>query len=208
MVDDAVASFLSPALRQRLRTAWRQAIGVLTGGVLGAGVWLVVVQQGREWDLTDVDFVRGVATIFGSDGVDRRAVGSYGLYVTLAMGVILVAVHALAGTRLVRRGWWYQTVPLAALSFLLWAVVMSPTRPSGLFGLSAGGITSPAVFLVGGAAFAIVAVRCYSLITGSGWWEEKHEDISAGLDKISATRRPSLELPEERPEEGRVGPGS
>lgn len=207
MADDAAGSFLTDALRARLRRAVRQAVGVAVGGVLGAAVWLAVVQEARNLNLTDLDFVRAMALIFEVEGTDRRATGSAGLYLSLAAGVILVALHALVVPRLVRRHWALQAVPLGVLSYLLWAMVMSPTRPSGLFGLQAGGITSALTFLVGAAAFATVAVRCHALITDDRWWEEKDQDISRGLDTIEARRDRSLELPEERAEQGRVGSG-
>ncbi len=210
MAEDAAGSYLDDAARARLRGAVRHVIAVVTGGVLGAAFWLVVVQEGRNLDLTDLDFVRAMALIFEAEGTDRRATGSAGLYLTLGAGVLLLLVHALIVPRLARfRGasWWRQAVPLGVASYVLWGAVMSPTRPSGFFGLNAGGLTSAVTFLAGAAAFAIVAVRCYTLITSSPWWEDKEQDISHSLDQIEARPR-SLELPEQGPEQGRVGTGS
>jgi len=210
MAEDAAASYLDDAARARLRGAVRQVVGVAAAGVLGAATWLIVVQEGRNWDLTDLDFVRAMAFVFDAEGTDRRATGSAGLYLTLCAGVLLTLLHALIVPRLPRfrgRSWWRQAVPLAAASFLLWGAILSPTRPSGFFGLNAGGLTSALTFLAGAAAFAIVAVRCYTLITTATWWEDKEQDISRSLDQIEA-RRSSLELPEQGPEQGRVGTGS
>lgn len=210
MAEDAAGSYLDDATRERLRGAVRHVVGVVVSGVLGAAVWLVVVQEARNLDLTDLDFVRAMALIFEAEGTDRRATGSAGLYLTLGAGVLLVALHALIVPRLSRfrgRGWWAQAVPLAAAAYLLWGAIMSPTRPSGFFGLQAGGITSALSFLAGAAGFAIIAVRAYTLITSERWWEDKEQDISHSLDAIEARPR-SLELPEQGREERRVGSGS
>ena len=209
MAEDAAGSFLHDSARARLRGAVRHVVGVVAGGVLGAAFWLVVVQEGRNLNLTDLDFVRAMALIFEAEGTDRRATGSAGLYLTLGAGVLLTLLHALVVPRLARsRGvsWWRQAVPLGVVSYLLWGAVMSPTRPSGFFGLNAGGITSALTFLAGAAAFAIVAVRCYTLVTSDLWWEDKEQDISHSLDQIEARPR-SLELPEQGPEQGRVRAG-
>ena len=209
MAEDAAGSYLDDATRARVRWAVRQLIGIGVSGVLGAAFWLVVVQEGRNLNHTDLDFVRAMALIFEAEGTDRRATGSAGLYLTLGAGVLLMLMHALVVPRLPRfrnRCWWIQTIPVGVLSYLLWGAIMSPTRPSGFFGINAGGITSSLTFLLGAAAFAVVAVRCYSLITSDRWWEDKEHDITRSLDEIEGTRR-SLELPEQGPEQRRVGAG-
>ena len=210
MAEDAAGSYLDDATRARVRWAVHQVVGIAVGGVLGAAVWLVVVQEGRTMNHTDLDFVRAMALIFEAEGTDRRATGSAGLYLTLGAGVLLIVLHALVVPRLARfreRCWWVQAIPIGVVSYLLWGAVMSPTRPSGFFGVNAGGITSAITFLVGAAAFAIVAVRCYTLITSNRWWEDKENDIARSLDEIEARPR-SLELAEQGPEQGRVGTGS
>jgi len=209
MAEDAAGSFLDDATRARVRWAVRHVVAVVIGGVLGAAFWLVVVQEGRNLNHTDLDFVRAMALIFEAEGTDRRATGGAGLYLTLGAGVLLMLLHALVVPRLPRfrdRCWWVQAIPVGVVSYLLWGAIMSPTRPSGFFGINAGGLTSSLTFLLGAAAFAIVAVRCYSLITSDRWWVDKEHDITRSLDEIEARPR-SLELPEQRPEQGRVGTG-
>ena len=210
MADGAVGSYLDAGTQERVRWVVRQLLGVVVGGVVGAAVWLVVVQEGRNLDLTDLDFVRAMALIFQAEGADRRATGSAGLSLTLGAGVLLVLIQAALLPRVPRlrdRSWWLQAVPLWIVGFLLWGVVLSPTRPSGFLGLDAGGATSPLVFLAGAAGFAIAAWRCYTLITGAQWWEDKEQDLAQSLDQIEAQPR-SLELAEQGPEQGRIGAGS
>jgi hypothetical protein len=210
MADGAAGSFLDARTQDRVRWVVRQLLGVVVGGVVGAAVWLVVVQEGRNLDLTDLDFVRAMALAFGADAVDRRGTGSAGLYFSLAAGALLVLIQAALIPRVARlrdRPWPLQAVPLGIVAFLLWGVVLSPSRPSGFLGLDAGGATSPLVFLAGAAAFAIAAWRCYTLITGAEWWQDKEQDLTRSLDQIEAKPR-SLELTEQGPEEGRVGSGS
>ncbi|MDX6555754.1 MAG: hypothetical protein QOD86_1949 [Miltoncostaeaceae bacterium] len=210
MDDGAAASYLGQATRDRFRWVIRQVLGVAAGGVIGAAVWLVVVQEGRNLDLTNLDFVRAMALVFQADGADRRATGSAGLYVTLGAGVLLVLIQAALlplVPRLRGRSWWLQAVPLGIVGFLLWGVVLSPARPSGFLGLDAGGATSPVVFLAGAAGFAIAGWRCYTLISGAEWWEDKEQDLTRSLEQIEGQPR-SLELAEQGPEQGRIGSGS
>jgi hypothetical protein len=210
MADGAAGSYVDARSRERVRWVIRQLLGVVVGGAVGAAVWLVVVQEGRNLDLTDLDFVRAMALAFGADGVDRRATGSAGLYLTLSAGALLVLIQAVLLPRVGRlrdAPWWRQAVPLGIVGFLLWGVVLSPSRPSGFLGLDAGGATSPLVFLAGAAAYAIVGWRCYTLITSGAWWEDKEQDLTRSLDRIEARPR-SLELTEQGPEQGRVGSGS
>jgi hypothetical protein len=210
MADGAAGSYLDATARARLRWAVHQLVGIAVGGVLGAAFWLVVVQEGRNLNHTDLDFVRAMALIFEADGTDRRSTGSAGLYLTLGAGVLLVLLHALLLPRVPRlraRCWWIQSIPVGLVAYVLWGVLVSPSRDAGAFGLDAGGVSSSIVFLVGAAAFAIVAIRCYSLIASAGWWEDKEQDITRSLDEIEGRRR-SLELAEQGPEQGRVRAGS
>jgi hypothetical protein len=41
-------------------------------------------------------------------------------------------------------------------------------------------------------------------MTDMGWWEEREEDVAAEIESL-AELEPSLELPEERGEQRRVG---
>ena len=208
MADGAAGSYLAEAARARLRWAVHQVVGIVVGGMLGAAFWLVVVQEGRSLDQTDLDFVRAMALIFEAEGTDRRATGSAGLYLTLGTGVLLVLLHALVVPRVARlrgRRWWIQAIPVGIAAYVLWGALVSPSRDAGAFGLDAGGVSSAIVFLVGAAAFAIVAVRCYTLIASAAWWEDKEQDITRSLDEIESRSR-SLELAEQRPEQGRVRP--
>ena len=140
MADGAAGSFLNDAVRARLRWAVHQVVGIAVGGVLGAAFWLVVVQEGRTMDHTDLDFVRAMALIFEAEGTDRRATGSAGLYLTLGAGVLLVLLHALIVPRvpaLRGRRWWIRAIPVGAVAYLLWGALLSPSRNAGAFGLDA-----------------------------------------------------------------------
>lgn len=200
-------TFLSAGGRERLARAGREVAAVIGAGVLGAIAWLVVVQEGRGRGLTDLDFARGLALSVGADGVDRQEVGSTGFYATVVLGVAFMLVFALVVPRFLRRSWWWQAAPVGAAAFLLWGLAFSPARPSGILGLEAGGISSLLVFLVGAAAFAVVGVRVYTLVSGPAWWVAKENRLEEELEELTQQQR-SLELPEERREEGDVRPGA
>lgn len=202
-------TFLPARARATLVTAGRQVVGVVVGGVIGAALWLIISQEGRNFGYTDLDFARGVALTAGADGVNRQEVGSRGLEATLALGVALMLVYALAAPLLRGRlgvGWWPRAGLLGVATFLLWGLVFSPARPSGILGLEAGGLSSMLLFMVASAAFAIVGVRVHTLIVGDEWWRPKEGLLEQGLQELAA-QRDSLELPKERGEKGGVRPG-
>lgn len=214
-------SFVPQAVRRGITTVARQTLGVAVAAGLGAVVFLIVSQEGQVKGYTDLDFARGLALSVGADGINRQEVGSTGLYATIALAVALVALYALIVPRILRRSWWQQAVPFAVVVFLLWGLVFSPVRPSGILALEAGGVSSAMVGLVGAIAFALVTVRAYTLITAASWWADKEDTFAADLDAITRrgvgrggqARNPdsgpeSLELPEEGREEGRVRPGA
>ena len=206
MTEPAQGTFLPAPARARLGRAAREVTAVVGAGVLGAVAWLIIVQEGENKGLTELDFARGLALSVGADGVNRQEVGSTGFYATIVLGVALMALHAILVPRFVRRQWWWQAVPVGLAAFLLWGLAFSPVRPSGVLGLEAGGVVSMLVFLVGAAAFAIIGVRVYTLVSRADWWEAKEDRLEEELDQLAEQQR-LLELPEERREEGGVRPG-
>jgi hypothetical protein len=123
-----------------------------------------------------------------------------------------MALHGLVITRLVRRSWPVQGLVLGVVTALVLGLVFCGVAdarldtPTGIFGADAGGIT-PLVIVLSSLGFGLIGARCYSLVTSASWWEAREEDVAATIDSIAELEEPdrSLELPEDGPEERRVG---
>lgn len=211
-----------PVSQGTLARAARAVAAPVFSGIIGAVVFLIMVQGSFRRGHTDLDFnhvlgtvITGEAPEIGSTdqalGVIGDSVGPTGLYATLAAGIVLMILHGQVITRLVRRHWLIQAIPLGLLTFLALGLVYAPVAdarldtPIGTFGVDAGGMT-PLVLLVSALGFAVIASRVHSLMARPEFWEEHHEDLERPLEEVAGIEEGSLELSEEGPEEGGVRP--
>lgn len=229
--------------------ALRMLAAVVISGAVAALTFLLMIQGAANRGYTDLRFNRGLGEAVGARGRETRSdealgiigdpTGPRGFYASIVAGILLLAVHGLVIDRIARRPWYVEAIPLWILTYLLLALVYGPLVdsrasdvPGGLFFAEASSGT-PWVVLACALGFALVGSRCYSLIRGARWWEEKDEGLHEGLAAIilgkgghvpgaasgrdedvsqptaarsAADPRPSLELPEERGEDGGVGP--
>jgi len=195
----------------RATAAGRYAAAIVGAGVIGALVWMFVLQEGHTGQILGVtwtqhDFPDGLGQAFGAEDTARA-----GLFLTLALGVIVAAVFALIERRLpghgLVKGLWF-----APLLFLTWGLVFTPLvdsrqvqveaefffLPTGFFGVDAGGRT-----IISGVVASVLAglviARIFPLMREAPWWQE-HPAAGAGFGVI--TPEGLLELPEERAEQG------
>lgn len=139
--------------------------------------------------------------------------------------VATMAVYGLTIHRWLKRPWYVTAVPLGFLVFLFVSLVYFPLIDAnvpevsvGLFGVGGGGIT-PVVYLISSFGFAYMATRAFSLAVQPWWWEIRGPDAEQALTQIGSAPvrnvtadsvgipvegapRPSLELPEQRPDDG------
>ena len=144
--------------------------------------------------------------------------------------VAVMAIYGLTIHRWLKRPWYVTAVPLALFVFLLVSLVYFPLIDArvpdvsvGLFGVGGGGIT-PVVYFISSFGFAFMATRAFTLATEPWWWESRGPDAEQALTEIGSVPvrdvttegsavpaedrpRPSLELPEERTDDGDVRPG-
>lgn len=222
--------------------AVRMLVAVVVAGAVAGLAFLLMIQGAANRGYTDLRFNRGLGKVFGAGGPRTQSeealgiigdpTGPRGFYATIVLAIVLLALHGLVIDRLARRPWYVEAVPLWILTYLLLALAYGPLVarsaddvPGGLF-FSEASAGTPWVVLACALGFALVGSRCYSLIRGARWWEEKDEGLHEGLAGIilgkgghqlgpppgqepvrrsPAEPRPSLELPEERGEDGGVG---
>jgi hypothetical protein len=199
----------------RLIVAGRWVAAVVMGGVLAALAWMFVLQEGHTGNIfrerwTDHDFPDGLGHAVGATDTARA-----GLYLTLALGVLVAALYIAVERWLPGRGI-AKGLAFAPIPFLAWGLVFTPLvdsrqvrinadyvyLPTGAFGLHAGGAT----IISGIAASAIAGVilaRVVTLARDAAWWQE-HPNVGLGLGGDGAAGL--LELPEERPEQRVEGP--
>ena len=215
-----------PAQRRAGTTATaalRHIAGVAVSGMVGAVVWLVVMQEGPERNWSDHNYNQVVGQVFVGREDD---VAKAGFVATLAIGVALAAVYALViGPLIGRKGPRRAALVFAAVPLLLWGLVLAPrvtaykdtaldearqTIPGGVFGWDAGGITL-LLAVVASLLFALSVDRIYRLMRAADWWRSRGDNDAMRqetLDQLVAPAPgPSLEFPEQRREEGREGPG-
>jgi hypothetical protein len=185
----------------------RYVVAVLVAGGLSGVVWLIVMQEGVRQGWMDHDYNQAMGELLPGTADAARN----GLRWTMLVALGLAALYALIEPWLTRGAWrrgiWWALVP-----FLLWGLVLAPLAgsrlqddPGGLFGVDGGGTS----VLVGAAASvltALVLARCYDLMRSAWWWRPRkvEEEREAIVEALTAPG--SLELPEERPEDRRVGP--
>lgn len=195
----------------RATAAGRYAAAVVTAGVIGALVWMFVLQEGHTGRIfgvtwTQHDFPDGLGLTFGAEDTARA-----GLFLTLGLGVIVAAVFALVERRLPGSGL-VKGLSLAPLLFLAWGLVFTPLvdsrqvkveaefvfLPTGFFGVDAGGRTIISGVLAS-VLTGIVIARIISLLREASWWQD-HPSTDHGFG--ADTPAVLLELAEERAEQG------
>jgi hypothetical protein len=207
----------------RILRLLRHVAGVVVGGAIGGIVWLIILQEGPERQWSDHDYNQIMGQVFVGREDD---VATAGFLATLGTGVALALLYAFAFEPLGRnRGRAWAPLCFAAVPLALWGLVLSPgvtaykdtaidvrpeVIPGGAFGLDAGGVTL-VLGVVGSLLFALAVSRIYRLMITPSWWKARGSDhaMAKGVleELIARTPDPSLELPEERREEGRESAG-
>ncbi len=228
------SELLSPRTQRRLAAAGRRCAAVLMAALVAGVVFLIMVQGSLHKGFTDLDFNHTLGVLIGGDavretshaalGVSGDSAGPTGLLWTAVFAVLVCAAYALVAGRWARRRWYLAALPFGLVVFLLISLVYMPVVDAsvdgvsvGLFGVGGGGIT-PVVFLLSSLGFALVAARVYALGTDNEWWTPRTHDAEHALMEFEGgealelgevvtedSLRPSLELPEQRPEDGGVG---
>jgi hypothetical protein len=186
----------------------RSVVAPIVSGAAGAIVFLIMIQGAFRRDYTTLDFnhVLGVMVAGETEEIGRTdealgvvgdSVGPAGLWTTIACAIALMVVHELLITRLVRRHWLVQAVPLAGLTILAVGVLYTALAdarfdtPIGLFGVDAGGMT-PLVIALCSIGFAVVGARAHDLATGAWWWEPRPDPLAEGrLEEVAGIEAPA-----------------
>lgn len=202
---------------------WRAVAAPVVSGAVAAVVFLIMVQGSFRKGHTSLDFnhvlgtlIEGEAQEVGSTqealGVIGDSAGPTGFSATIVAGIVLMVIHSLVITRLVRRHWLIQAVPLWLLTVAALGLVYAPyadsqlDTPIGTFGADAGGMT-PLVLILSALGFAVTGARCHDLMSRTGFWVSRQESVEQALADLPGVGDPgSLELAEERREDGGVRP--
>lgn len=189
------------------RAAARAAVAVVLSAVVGALLFLIMVQGSFRQGYTDLDFNHVLGTLVKGTaeeetgttdalGVVGDTAGPTGLYATLGAAVVLMALYGLVLSRLVRRPWPIKGLALGVVTFLVVGLVFCGVAdarldtPTGLFGIDSGGMT-PVVLGVSSLAFGLVGARCYDLVAGAAWWEPHEEDLVAAIESVAELESPA-----------------
>lgn len=226
---------LAESARARLGAIGRWCGAVLMAAVAGGVVFLVMVQGSAHRGYTDLDFNHTLGVLIGGAageetshsalGVSGDTAAPTGLLWTGILSLIATALYAAVTARWGRRIPWYlRGLPFGVAVFLAISLIYMPVVDAsvdgvdpGLFGVDAGGIT-PIVFLLSSLGYAVVVARVVALGTERWWWRPRSHDAESALEGFEGgedltvgevvseeTLRTSLELPEERGEDGGVG---
>lgn len=206
-----------------MRSVARTAVAIAVSAVVAALLFLIMIQGTFRQGYTDLDYNHVLGTMVKGTAEEETATnealgvvgdtaGPTGLYATFLAAAMLMLFHSLVITRLVRRSWPLQGLVLGVVTALVVGLVfcgVADSRldtPTGLFGADAGG-AAPLAIVLSSLGFGLLGARCYSLVTSASWWEPREEDVAATIESIAELeeRDGSLELPEEGPEERRVG---
>lgn len=189
----------------------REVVAPVVAGVLGAVVFLVMVQGAFRRGHTDLDFnhvlgtiIQGEASEVGSTnqalGVIGDTAGPTGLYATIISGIVLVAIHGLIVTRLVRYHWLVGALALWALTFLALGLVYAPVAdarldsPIGTLGADAGAMT-PIVLLISALGFAVIGARVQSLMVRPDFWQAHSGEFERQLEEVAGINEPITRTP-------------
>jgi hypothetical protein len=190
----------------------RYAAAIVVAGVIAALAWMFVLQEGHTGRVfgatwTQHDFPDGLGQAFGAADTARA-----GLYLTLALGVVVAAIFPLVERWLPGRGF-VKGISFAALLFLAWGLLFTPLidsrqvqrdaefvfLPTGPFGVDAGGRT-----IISGAVASLLAgviiARIIQVMRNANWWRP-HPTAGVALDAAFGVS-PLLELPEQGSEQG------
>lgn len=232
MTTPSAETLLSPRAHERAAAVARWCAAVVLSGLVAGVVFLVMVEGSQHKGFTDITFNHSMGVLIGGEGTQARtdvALGvagdtaaPTGLLWCALLAVALMALYGLTIHRWLRRPWYVTAVPLAVALFLLVSLVYFPLIDANVadvsvspFGVGGGGIT-PVVYLIASFGFAYMACRVFTLAVDPRWWEVRGPDTEEALTQIGsipgtggevpaeAAPRPSLELPEERADDGDV----
>jgi hypothetical protein len=180
----------------------RAVVAPVISGAVGAVVFLIMIQGSFRKGHTTLDFnhvlgtmIQGETQEVGSTdsalGVIGDSVGPTGLWATIICGIALMVVHEAVVTRVVRRHWLIQAVPLWIITSLAVGVLYTSLAdarfdtPIGFFGVDAGSLT-PLVILLCSLGFALVGSRAHDLATTAAWWEKRPDPLAEGnLEEVA-----------------------
>lgn len=174
----------------------RMVVAPVISGAVGAIVFLVMMQGAFRHGYTDFDWNHVLGTLVhgtAEEAATREALGVVGdtagptgLWMTVVGAIGIMVVHELVITRLVRRHWLIQAIPLALFTILVVGVAFPLIADAhfdtktGLFATQAGGI-GPVVIILSSIGFAVVGARVHALAAGAAWWRRR-ADPMAGTD--------------------------
>lgn len=187
----------------------RRLAAVLVAAVLGAIVWLVVVEEERFVpESLDFNHLLGELVLgpghetARSDGPlavvgDPVAPTGFGVTCLLALGLavlhVLVIEPALARAPRLGRSLVVRAFPLAVIMYLLWGLVFTALVDdrfdvaAGPFGVDASGAT-PITYAVAALLTGIVMVRAIELVRTADWWRPKRIDHESALRDATGNR--------------------
>ncbi len=209
---------------ERIVSATRHVLGVVTGGLIAAIAWLLVMQEAYKRDLTQHDYNRVMGQWF-TEGTGEH-IARTGYRATLVAGIIVAAIFALVVNRLLRgRRSIVAALLFTPVPFLAWGLLLAPlvdaTRPGtrgsgpapipgGVLGLDADPLT-PVVALVASLLASMVIVRAYRLMSGRRWWETRplvRQEAVSEIEGLAGVTPLTLQLPgDDDDEEGETPKG-
>jgi len=196
-----------------LARAARVVVAPVISGAVGAVVFLIMIQGSFREGRTTLDFNHVLGTMIAGEtqevgstdsalGVIGDSVGPTGLWATIFSGIALMVVHEVAVTRVVRRHWLIQAVPLWVITSLAVGVLFTSLAdarfdtPIGFFGVDAGGLT-PLVIVLSSLGFAVIGARAHDLATTAAWWEKRPDPLAeANLEDVAGLPSAPTATPE------------
>jgi hypothetical protein len=187
----------------------RRLAAVVTAGVLGAIVWLIIVEEERFVpEALDFNHLLGELVLgpghetARSDGplaLVGDPVAPTGFGVTCLFGVALAVLHmlvvepALGRVPRMRRSLLLRALPVALIAYVLWGLVFTAVVQArldvdaGPFGVDGSGAT-PVTYAVAAFLTGIVIVRAVELVRTAEWWRPKRVDHESALRDATGPR--------------------